>query len=274
MVHMNQLLPLIVLLSCCGMFTSCVSPVSGSAFDNKDLDPLAWVCEFWISLDGVPVSSSDLVIYDGESGVVEWEEENGRKIIVNVHADGTATTIFQAAGASTANRLQVKPNSEVEMLAASTTLGVKYKRQTTGEKQFEKMKSLVGEWYMAESGESDGPVVIYHMSANNTALVERLFPGNSHEMVTMYFIDRSRLALTHFCALGNQPTMIAKPGNEDKIQFDFLSATNLDSPLGEHMHDVTFVFHDENRVDATWSNWKDGKETGTHLFPFERRTKP
>jgi len=133
---------------------------------------------------------------------------------------------------------------------------------------------MVGEWYLTEGAADDGPIVIYRMSANSSALVERLFPDQNTEMVTMYFMDRGRLTLTHFCALGNQPTMIAIPGSDDLIQFNFLSATNLDSPLGEHMHDHSFTFHDENRVDATWVLWSEGEETGQSVFPLERRTEP
>src|SRR5262245_6681371 len=75
--------------------------------------------------------------------------------------------------------------------------------------KFERMKSLIGTW----KGNADigqGPVemtVQYRLLAAGTVLEERIFPGTPHEMVTMYFDKDGKLALTHYCMMGNRPAM-------------------------------------------------------------------
>ena len=141
--------------------------------------------------------------------------------------------------------------------------------------QFEQVKSMVGDWYLLDSEPGDAPTATYRLSANETAVVERLFPGQRKEMVTMYFVDEGRLKLTHFCALGNQPTMGAIPGPEDEIEFEFIEISNLASPTAQHMHEHVFEFTDDrNRVDSTWVLWNDGREAERRFFPLQRRAVP
>jgi len=135
----------------------------------------------------------------------------------------------------------------------------------TADQQFAKVKSLVGDWYRTDGAPTDGAYATYRMVAKDSALEERIFPGTEREMVTMYFVDKDRLKLTHFCNLGNQPTMEAKPGNADLLEFGFLGATNLKSPEARHMHEHSFSFLGKNRIDTTWIFWDGGKEAdGRH----------
>ena len=55
----------------------------------------------------------------------------------------------------------------------------------------------------------DGPParVEFRLAGNGSALVERLFPGTDHEMVSIYHLVGSDLVLTHYCAMANQPRM-------------------------------------------------------------------
>lgn len=132
---------------------------------------------------------------------------------------------------------------------------------------------MAGTWYLADASEEDAPTAIYRVVANETAVEERLFPGQAKEMITMYFIDDGRLTLTHFCALGNQPTMAAVAGDDDEINFEFVAITDLDSPASQHMHEHTLEFHeDPDRVDSTWILWNDGMEAERRRFPLRRRT--
>lgn len=143
--------------------------------------------------------------------------------------------------------------------------------------QFERVKELVGDWYLIDAEPEDGPTATYRLSANETAVVERLFPGERKEMVTMYFVDDGRLTLTHFCALGNQPTMGALSGAdpEDEIEFEFLGITDLESPTGMHMHEHVFEFtEDDNRMTSVWVLWNGGAEAERRRFPLERRAVP
>ena len=51
-------------------------------------------------------------------------------------------------------------------------------------------------------------------------LVETIFPGSEHEMITVIHPDGDDLALTHYCMLGNQPQMkAAGKGEGNKVEF-------------------------------------------------------
>lgn len=139
------------------------------------------------------------------------------------------------------------------------------------DQQLARMRTMVGDWYRTDAAASDGPVMQYSIAANGSAVVERLFPGEEKEMVTMYFVDGDRLKLTHYCALGNQPTMVARASEGDRIDFEFVGVSNLASKNSAHMHEHEIEFLGENRVDATWILWKDDQEAERRLFPVERR---
>ena len=142
----------------------------------------------------------------------------------------------------------------------------------TGAEQLERVKTLVGTWYPADGGEDADPIAIYRLSANDNSVVERLFPNQKKEMVTMYFLDDGDLTLTHFCALSNQPTMVAEPGKAGEIWFRFKGITNLGDRNNAHMHEHCLQFHeDPNRLEATWVLWEDDQEKEARIFPMVRR---
>ena len=79
----------------------------------------------------------------------------------------------------------------------------------------ERFKALAGEWVAAEDGEmtKKGDLVArYAVTAGGSAVVETVFPGSPHEMVTVYHADGPDLVLTHYCVEGNQPRMRARGG--------------------------------------------------------------
>ncbi len=139
------------------------------------------------------------------------------------------------------------------------------------DQQFAKVKSLVGDWYRTDGASTDGAYATYRMAAKDSAVEERIFPGTEREMVTMYFVDKDRLKLAHFCILGIHPTMVAKPGGADLLEFGFLGAANLKSPEARHMHEHSFSFLGKNRIDATWIFWDGGKETERLHYSLARR---
>ncbi len=73
----------------------------------------------------------------------------------------------------------------------------------THSKDFEKMKELVGVW----EGTTDmgkGMVAIkatYELTSSGNAILERLFVGLPHEMVTVYYDYNGKLTMTHYCSL-------------------------------------------------------------------------
>jgi hypothetical protein len=97
---------------------------------------------------------------------------------------------------------------------------------------FEQMKALAGQW-QGHVTTPDGPAaaVVYELTANGSAVTEKLFPGTSHEMLSVYFMDGKDLVLTHYCAMANQPRMklVRASANPTTLTFDFVGGTNHSS---------------------------------------------
>jgi hypothetical protein len=160
------------------------------------------------------------------------------------------------------------------LLAWATTSVVAQDTKPAGKNAaFEQFKQLAGEWVGKEQGKGGFDVhVKYKVTAGGSAVVETLFPGTEHEMVTVIHPDGDDLILTHYCMLGNQPQMKASgkaAGN--KVEFKFTRATNLKSEKDMHMHDVTFTFVNKDTLRSEWTHYKDGKSAGTVVFELTRK---
>jgi hypothetical protein len=135
----------------------------------------------------------------------------------------------------------------------------------TGAQQFEKMKTLEGTWETVPGSPMPGKVV-YHVVGGGSALEETLFPGQPHEMVTMYHMDGDQFVMTHYCAAGNQPSMRAAPAADvNTIKFEFVSLSNGDPAKGTHMHEGTFTCGPHGNLTSHWVGWQDGKPGGPEV---------
>jgi hypothetical protein len=139
----------------------------------------------------------------------------------------------------------------------------------TATTRFDNLKGLAGDWAMVGG---DGSVAVtYRLTAGGSAVVETLFPGSPHEMVTVYTVDKGDVVLTHYCAEGNQPHMKAVKGGDAKtIEFKFDGGGNIKSPKDGHMHEATFVFVDADHVKSSWLFYEDGKAGESKEFSLVR----
>jgi len=139
---------------------------------------------------------------------------------------------------------------------------------------FDNFKQLAGEWVGKGKGgkEPDEIHVNYKVTAGGSAVVETIFPGADHEMVTVIHPDGNDLILTHYCMLGNQPQMKASAGGDGKtVAFKFVKATNMKSDKDMHMHDATFTFVDKDTLRTEWTHYKDGKNAGAVTLELKRK---
>jgi hypothetical protein len=126
----------------------------------------------------------------------------------------------------------------------------------------ERMKKLAGTWVAADKDgkPTDQVVSVYKVTAAGSAVHETLFPGQAHEMVSIYHRDGADLVMTHYCALGNQPRMKADPKSPaNQISFKFAGGTNLDPAKDKHMHEGTITFIDDDHIEFCGSCWEGGK---------------
>ncbi len=137
--------------------------------------------------------------------------------------------------------------------------------------RFAHFKDLVGDWVSKPSEEMPPAKVSYRLTSGGSTVMETVFAGTPHEMVTMYTVDRGQLGLTHYCALGNQPHMLAQPSAPaGPIEFDLDSLGNGDPATHMHMHHAQFTFVDPNHLNTAWTLWKDGKAAQTVQFELTR----
>jgi hypothetical protein len=141
-----------------------------------------------------------------------------------------------------------------------------------GSPEFERMKTLVGSW----TGKTDlgqGPVELtlqYRLLAGGSVLEERVFAGTPNEMVTMYYDQNGRLAMTHYCVMGNRPAMLLKSSDAKTIRFDFDATCGINPAKESHMHALSITFDDADTITSSCQAIVDGKEAPEHPTTLKR----
>jgi hypothetical protein len=122
---------------------------------------------------------------------------------------------------------------------------------------FDKMKALVGTWKADVPGMGETSAT-YALRSDGSALVEEL---NTHgkTMVSVYYPTTDGVSMTHYCAMHNQPHMVATGGGQN-VSFSEVSVDNLPSKDAPHMKAVDFAFTDANHFTATWTHSEGGKD--------------
>ena len=146
------------------------------------------------------------------------------------------------------------------------------KEAKPGSPEFEKMKTLVGTW----TGKTDmghGPMEVtikYRLLAGGSVLEERIMEGTPHEMVTMYYDQGGKLAMTHYCVFANRPGMVLKSSDEKTIKLDFDAACGINPEKESHMHAMTIRFDDADTITTSCKAIIDGKEQEDHETTLKR----
>ena len=136
--------------------------------------------------------------------------------------------------------------------------------------QFQHFLELSGDWRVVGGDHTVGATHEYRTVANGTVVVETAFAGDPHEMITTIYMDGPQLRMTHYCAAGNLPHLVALPGTGNSVEFGFLLAENMASMDEGHMHDAHFVFEDRDHMKVIWSYWEGGKQQTEMVLELER----
>ena len=138
--------------------------------------------------------------------------------------------------------------------------------------EFERMKGLVGTW-QGKTDMGQGPVdltVHFRLLAGGSVLEERVFAGTPNEMITMYYDQGGKLALTHYCMLGNRPGMLLKSSDAKSLNFDFDATCGINPTAESHMHALTIRFDNADTITTSCKAFMDGKETPDHPTTLKR----
>jgi hypothetical protein len=137
---------------------------------------------------------------------------------------------------------------------------------------FDRLKVLVGDW--EATGEDGKPFTSNIRMVSNNTVLQETFEKKNHDdqMVTMYSADGSRIALTHFCSMGNQPRMEtpAVNGASDEFVFSFTGGSNLPTPDSAHMHRLVLQIDDADHFSETWT-FREKKGDTKQTFNFVRK---
>jgi hypothetical protein len=159
------------------------------------------------------------------------------------------------------------------LLAASLSANATENEQSkSGSSEFERMKTLVGSW----TGKTDmgqGPIdltIQYRLLAGGSVLEERCFAGTPNEMVTMYYDQNGKLAMTHYCVMGNRPGMKLKSSDAKTINFDFDATCGINAKKESHMHALSITFDDADTITTSCTAIMDGKEQPDHPTTLKR----
>jgi hypothetical protein len=128
----------------------------------------------------------------------------------------------------------------------------------------DRFKALAGDWVDVDGalGMKGKVAATYRVTGAGSAVVERLFVDQPHEMTTVYHLDGADLVLTHYCAAGNQPRMRTRKTDTAVLFFEFDGGTNFDPARDMHMHEAKIEFVGPDEIRHSWQSWKDGKPAG------------
>ncbi len=135
---------------------------------------------------------------------------------------------------------------------------------------FDQIKTLAGEWEGTFEGKQGG--TSYRVVSAGSAVMNVLKAEDGTDMITVFHPDGPDVMATHYCAIGNQPRMVAHRTADPKIiRFVFKDVTNLAAPNAAHMRELTLAIVDADHHRQEWtSRDKDGKDQ-RQVFEFTRK---
>jgi hypothetical protein len=89
-------------------------------------------------------------------------------------------------------------------------------------------------------------------------------------MTTMYYDQNGKLAMTHYCVMGNRPGMLLKSADTKSLKFDFDGSCGVDPVKESHMHALTITFNNTDTITTSCKAIVDGKELPEHPTTLKR----
>ena len=156
-------------------------------------------------------------------------------------------------------------------------------RVLDAEGAYDVLKQLKGTWEgealvvpvgeSMEDGVKSTTKVKYETIANDTSVIATYGEGTPMEMVSLYHLDgKNELVHTHYCAVGNQPTMrFEKTDKPGVIKFDFANGTNMDVEKDGHVHGGTMQLNADGTLESATELWRDGKLSSMRYSTMTRK---
>jgi hypothetical protein len=138
---------------------------------------------------------------------------------------------------------------------------------------FERLKALAGDWEGKVPGYEGNHSVQYRVTSAGNTVIESLFAGAPHEMVSVYFLEGADLVMTHYCSGANQPRLRLDRGasSADELRFAFDGGTNFDPAKDVHVHAGRIRIVDGERLDEEWEFFGNGQRQSSGRFLLRRK---
>ncbi len=140
-------------------------------------------------------------------------------------------------------------------------------------KDFETVKSFIGTWEgRGDMGKGSETIkVTYELTSAGNAILERLFPGTPHEMMTVYYDFEGKLNMTHYCSLGNRPHMQLVNSTPGGLEFVLSEKDPGISSLKEmHMHSLRIAVDGKDNITQNWTLLDNGEKKSVEVIKLVR----
>ncbi len=144
---------------------------------------------------------------------------------------------------------------------------------TPEEALFARIKSLAGEWREKSTKGWTGSDKIAVIARGSAVLFESSFDTDKESgMATLFYMDKGRVLLTHYCEARNQPTLAATSISPDgsSATFTFVSGTGMKSRDDGHMDEVAIHFIGPNSYTEQWSWYANGQSKLFETIEYRR----
>ena len=134
------------------------------------------------------------------------------------------------------------------------------------------MKVLAGTWEGTHimQGKEIPAKIEYKVSSNGSTVVETMFPGSKHEMVNVYHDKSGKLAMTHYCSVGNQPHLDLVDMEGKTLSFSLSPEDRTHLATEGHMHDLKITMSESGHLQQEWSFFEKGQQAGMTTFDLVR----
>ncbi len=140
--------------------------------------------------------------------------------------------------------------------------------------EFVRVQGLVGKWEGTSkhgNGTEEKTTVEYHTSSGGSAVVETIFAGTPHEMVSVYFDQNGKLEITHYCMLGNRPTLGLESADASHLTLGSTAETKSALSGQMYMNSLVLDQPSKDELVQTWGGvGADGKPSDKTVISLKR----
>ena len=141
--------------------------------------------------------------------------------------------------------------------------------------ELEQVAALAGTWTGTAKhadGKEEPTTVTYRVTSGGSAVEETLSPGTPREMVSMYHDQGGKLAMTHYCMLGNQPTMELTSAASGRVNLEASAHTRSTLAGQMYMNSLVIAQSAAGRLVETWTAVDaTGQPTGSTILTLNKR---